>query len=132
MVAIGRYNELKVAGKNRDGLSLSDGEMEVLLPFDEVPADVGINDRLNVFVFVNKAGQLVATTKQAFAEVGDFAYLTVVDAGEDGAFLDLGISKDIYVPIREQRSPMRQGEKHVVYLYMDRLNERILASSRLY
>lgn len=132
MAAIGRYNILRVAGKNSDGLSLSDGDSEVLLPFADVPPQTEVNDTITAFVFLNKAGQLLATTKQAFAEVGDFAYLAVVDAGEDGAFLDLGISKDVYVPIKEQRIPMRRGERHVVYLYLDRQNQRMLASSRLH
>src|SRR5690606_25452417 len=117
MAEIGRYNILRVAGKNSDGLSLSDGENEILLPSAEVSPQTEVNDTITAFVFLNMAGQLLATTRQAFAEVGDFAYLTVVDAGEDGAFLDLGISKDVYVPVKEQRRPMRAGEKHVVYLY---------------
>ena len=132
MAEIGRYNILRVAGENSEGLSLSDGEHEILLPAADVPPQTAVNDTITAFVFLNKAGQLVATTKQAFAAVGDFAYLTVVDAGEDGAFLDLGISKDVYVPIKEQRRPMRPGEKHVVYLYLDRENQRMLASSRLH
>lgn len=132
MAEIGRYNILRVAGKNSDGLSLSDGENEILLPFADVPSQTDVNDTITAFVFLNKAGQLLATTKQAYGEVGDFAYLTVVDAGEDGAFLDLGISKDVYVPIKEQRIPMRQGEKYMVYLYLDRQNQRMLASSRLH
>ncbi len=132
MAEIGRYNILRVAGKNRDGLSLSDGENEILLPSADVPPQVEVNDTITAFVFLDKAGQLLATTKQAFAEVGDFAYLAVVDAGEDGAFLDLGISKDVYVPVKEQRKPMRPGEKHIVYLYLDRQNQRMLASSRLH
>jgi len=132
MVAIGRYNILRVAGKNSDGLSLSDGDSEVLLPFADVPPQTEVNDTITAFVFLNKAGQLLATTKQAFAEVGDFACLTVVDAGDDGAFLDLGISKDVYVPVKEQRIPMLRGERHVVYLYLDRQNQRMLASSRLH
>ncbi|MFC3199453.1 S1 RNA-binding domain-containing protein [Parapedobacter deserti] len=132
MAEIGRYNILRVAGKNSDGLSLSDGVDEILLPSAEVPPQTEVNDTISAFVFLNKAGQLLATTKQAFAEVGDFAFLTVVDAGEDGAFLDLGISKDVYVPVKEQRKPMRPGEKHVVYLYLDREHKRMLASSRLH
>jgi len=132
MAEIGRYNILRVAGENSEGLSLSDGEHEILLPAADVPPQTAVNDTITAFVFLNKAGQLVATTRQTFAEVGDFAYLPVVDSGEDGAFLDLGISKDVYVPINEQRRPMRQGEKHVVYLYLDRENQRMLASSRLH
>ncbi len=132
MATIGRYNILRVAGENNEGLSLSDGESEVLLPLADVPPHTRVGDTLNAFVFADKSGQLVATTTPALAEVGGFAYLTVVDSGPDGAFLDLGISKDVYVPVREQRRPMRAGERHVVYLYLDREERRMLASSRLH
>lgn len=132
MTAVGKYNILRIVGKKSDGLILFDGENEIVLPSDEVSPQAEVNDTITVFVFLNTAGQLLATTKQAFAEVGDFACLTVVDVGEDGAFLDLGISEDVYVPIKEQRRPMRQGEKHIVYLYPDELNQRIVASSWLH
>ena len=132
MAEIGKYNILRVVAENSDGLSLSDGETEILLPRADVPAGVGINDNITAFVFLNKAGQTVATTKQALGEVGDFVFLTVTDAGEDGAFLSLGIDKDVYVPVKEQKHPMSKGEGYVVYLYLDELSPRMLASSRLY
>lgn len=132
MAEIGKYNILRIVGKKSDGLILSDGENEIVLPSGEMPPQAEVNDTITVFVFLNTAGQLLATTKQALAEVGDFAWLTVIDSGEDGALLDLGISENVYVPIKEQRRPMRQGEKHIVYLYPDELNQRILASSRLH
>lgn len=128
---IGKYNKLRVAGKNSEGLSLSDGEREILLPYNDVPTGIEIGDILNIFVFVNKEGNTIATTKTAHAEVGDFAYLTVVDATEDGAYLDLGIGKDIYVPSREQKRAMQRGDSYVVYIYLDDSNQRMLASSRL-
>ncbi|RZK38421.1 MAG: RNA-binding protein [Pedobacter sp.] len=131
MLAIGKYNTLKVAAKNSDGLSLSDGNREILLPYIDVSSGIEIGDQIEVFVFVNKDGQTIATTKKAFAETEDFAYLTVVDATDDGAYLDLGIGKDVYVPTREQKRPMQIGEGYVVYLYLDESNQRMLASSRL-
>ncbi len=132
MIEIGKYNTLRVVAENRDGLSLSDGETEILLPFADVPADLNIDENFTVFVFQNKAGQVVGTTKQALGEVGDFVFLKVTDANEDGAFLDLGISKDVYVPIKEQKKPMKKGEGYVVYLYLDDRSKRMLASSMLH
>ncbi|WP_199139093.1 CvfB family protein [Pedobacter sp. ASV12] len=127
---IGRYNTLRIVGKNAAGLSLSDGNSEVLLPFGEVPKNVQVGDNLEVFVYASKTGDLMATTQDAFAEVGDFAYLIAVDSGENGAFLDLGIGKDVYVPVREQKRPMHKGEGYVVYLHLDD-DRRLMASSRL-
>ncbi|MES2419288.1 MAG: S1-like domain-containing RNA-binding protein [Bacteroidota bacterium] len=131
MIAIGKYNNLKIAAKNKDGLSLSDGFREILLPYEDVPANFEIEDQISVFVFINKDGQTMATTKQARASVNDFACLTVVDVNEDGAYLDLGIGKDVYVPLREQKRPMHKGESYVVYVFLDESNQRMLASSRL-
>jgi predicted RNA-binding protein (virulence factor B family) len=131
MIEIGKFNELRIAGKNNEGLSLSDGNREILLPYIDVPGNIEIGDTISVFVFINKDGQTIATTKQALGGINDFAYLTVVDSTEDGAFLDLGIGKDIYVPIREQKRPMIKGEGYVVYIYLDENNQRMLASSRL-
>jgi len=131
MITIGKFNNLRIVAKNSDGLSLSDGEREILLPYLDVPKNAELGDTLEVFVYVNKDGNTVATTQQAFAEVDDFAYLTVVDSSEDGAYLDLGIGKDIYVPVREQKRPMHKGEGYVVYIYLDESNQRLLASSRL-
>ncbi|MBB2145311.1 RNA-binding protein [Pedobacter sp. LMG 31464] len=131
MIEIGKYNDLRIAAKNSDGLSLSDGEREILLPYSDVPKNAELGDNIKVFVFINKDGNTIATTKQALAETDDFAYLTVVDASEDGAYLDLGIGKDIYVPVREQKRAMHKGESYVVYVYLDENNQRMLASSRL-
>ncbi|WP_090995060.1 CvfB family protein [Pedobacter insulae] len=131
MITIGKFNDLQIAAKNSDGLSLSDGHREILLPYSDVPANVEIGDNITVFVFVNKDGQTIATTKKALAQVADFACLTVVDVTEDGAYLDLGIGKDVYVPTRDQKRPMQLDESYVVYLYLDESNQRMLASSRL-
>lgn len=131
MIEIGKYNDLRIVAKNSDGLSLSDGDREILLPYADVPKDVEIGDNINVFVFVNKDGNTIGTTKEAFAEVENFAFLRVVDASDDGAYLDLGIGKDVYVPSREQKRMMEIGESYAVFLYLDESNGRMLASSRL-
>lgn len=132
MIAIGQYNDLRIIKKTEEGLILTAGEKEVLLPYVEVPQNAEIGDNLNVFVFMQKDGRLMATTKKPLACVGDFAYLTVVDEAEDGsAFMDIGLGKDIYVPKREQKRPMFKGDKHVVYVFLDESNDRMLASSKL-
>ncbi|WP_443938645.1 CvfB family protein [Pedobacter sp. MW01-1-1] len=131
MIEIGKYNELRVLSKNDSGLNLTDGDKNVLLPYVHVPQGTEIGDNLRVFVYVGKDGRLTGTTQRAYAEVGDFAFLKVV-SDEEGVFMDLGIDKDVYVPQREQKCPMKKGYKYVVYLYLDETNDRLLASSKLY
>ena len=131
MIAIGQYNDLRIIKKTDTGLILTDGEKEVLLPYTEVPKNAEIGENINVFVYMHKDNRLVATSKRPLACVGDFAYLTVVDDNEDGAYVSIGIDKDIYVPGREQKRPMFKGDHHVVYVFLDESNDRMLASSKL-
>ncbi|EDM36781.1 hypothetical protein PBAL39_17944 [Pedobacter sp. BAL39] len=131
MIEIGRYNDLRITTKTENGLILTDGENEVLLPYVDVPKNVEIGENINVFVYMHKDGRLLGTSKKPLACVGDFAFLTVVDDGEDGVFMDIGLDKDIYVPQREQKRPMFKGDSHVVYIFLDESNSRMVASSRL-
>ncbi|WP_410221045.1 S1 RNA-binding domain-containing protein [Pedobacter sp.] len=131
MIRIGEYNNLRVAAKNSQGLSLSDGSEEVLLPFTEVPKNIELGDNIEVFVYKNKDNQTIATTKKALATANEFALLTVVDVTDDGAYLDLGIDKDVFVPNREQKRPMQRNESYVVYVYVDEISDRLLASSKI-
>jgi uncharacterized protein len=131
MISIGKYNTLRVAAKNSQGLSLTDGTNEVLLPFMEVTGDISLGDDVEAFVYLNKDGSTVATLKNVLATADDFALLKVVDVNDDGAYLDLGIDKDVFVPRREQKRPMELGESYVVFVYLDEMSNRLLASSKV-
>ncbi len=73
----------------------------------------------------------IATTKIPKAIVGRCTYLNVVETNRFGAFLDLGLPKDILVPFSEQETPMQEGRAYVVYLYIDSMSERITGTTRL-
>jgi uncharacterized protein len=131
MIEIGKFNELRFTKKTEAGLILTDGEKEVLLPFLNAPEDVQVGDNIQVFTYIHSDGRIMATTETPIAQVDEFALLNVVDVTEQGAFMDMGIGKDVFVPEREQKRPMQIGQKYVVYLYTDERNDRITASSRL-
>ncbi len=131
MVAIGKFNELRFIKKTENGLILTEGEKEVLLPYVYAPEGAEIGDNLHVFVYIHSDGRLMATTETPIAQVDEFAFLEVVDENENGAFMDMGIGKDVFVPNKEQKRPMKIGQKYVVFLYNDEKTERITASSYL-
>ncbi len=131
MIEIGKYNELRFIKKTDIGLILTDGEKEALLPYNYAPNNVEQGDNLHVFVYIHSDGRMLATTQTPLACVGEFAFLKVVVVNENGVFMDLGIDKDVFVPEREQKRPMRLEEKYVVYIYLDEINDRMLASSKL-
>jgi uncharacterized protein len=131
MIEIGTYNYLKTKHKTGEGLILKDDQQDVLLPAHEVPKDLDYNEELFVFVYHHKDGRLVATTKRPYACVGDFALLKVVDKTENGAFMDLGIDKDLFIPSNKQKHPLEAGKKYVVYVYLDEHNGKLIGSTWL-
>jgi predicted RNA-binding protein (virulence factor B family) len=133
MAAIGKPNTLAVLRKSQRGLYLDGGEHgEILLPGKYVPAGAAPGHMLDVFIYLDSEDRLVATTETPLAEVGDFACLKVLEVHPRmGAFLDWGLSKDLLLPFREQATPVRRGEKVVVYVYVDPKTNRIVASTRL-
>lgn len=52
--------------------------------------------------------------------VGDFATLTVTSVRDDGAFLDWGRPRPLFLPWREQRGRVFEGDEVVVYITTDR------------
>ncbi|MCF8475099.1 MAG: hypothetical protein K9G26_10410 [Emcibacter sp.] len=106
---------------------------EILLPKRYLPENSDeweIGCSLPVFLYFDSEDRPIATTEIPFAEVGDCAHLSVVEKGSFGSFLDWGLSKDLFVPFKEQRVPMEAGRSYVVYLYLDNTG-RIAASSLL-
>jgi hypothetical protein len=131
MIQIGKINELSYIRKTPTGLVWGIDQQEVILPFTTASSDINTEESISAFVYMSSDGRLMATLKKPFACVDEFAVLEVIDMNDDGAFLDLGVEKDVFVPMREQKRPMRKGERYVVYIYLNEHNNRIEASSRL-
>ncbi len=132
MLEIGKYNRLAVSTQVDFGVYLAAGGYgEILLPRRYVPADTQVGDELDVFIYLDSEDRLIATTEQPLAQVGECAYLKVVDSSRHGAFLNWGLPKDLLVPRNEQERPMEVGKSYVVYIYLDERTESIIGSTRL-
>lgn len=131
MPALGRTTRLQIIKEVDFGVYL-DGEEcgEILLPGQYVPHDFQIEDWIDVFIYLDSEDRIVATTEIPYAQVGECAYLKVVDLNDIGAFLDWGLAKDLLVPFREQRRTMQLNRSYVVFLYEDN-SGRICGSSKL-
>jgi predicted RNA-binding protein (virulence factor B family) len=131
MVEIGKRNQLAVSRESMHGTFLDAGELgEILLP-GRPPEGIKAGDLLDVFVYRDSEDRLVATTESPKAMVGDFAILRVVSVNRQiGAFLDWGLPKDLLLPFREQRDPLREYDNVLVHVYLDAKSDRIVATTR--
>jgi len=132
MIKIGQSYELKVAKRVDYGFYVDAKELgEVLLPRKHAPRDLSVGDNLEVFLYLDSEDRPIATTQKPKVKVGEFAYLSVLAVTDVGAFLDWGLDKDVLVPFAEQHRPMEVGRSYIVTLYVDKLDGRIVASSKI-
>ena len=109
MLKAGRTYQLTVGRITEHGLYLHDEERhEVLLPNRYTSLGDREGDVKEVFVYHDSEDRLVATTERPHVQVGEAAFLQVVDRTPHGAFLDWGLhGKDLFLPNRNQQGPSR-------------------------
>ena len=132
LLEIGKINTLKVVKILDFGVYLDGGNgIEILLPLRYVPQTCKEGDEIEVFIYHDNEGRLIATTVHPLATVGEFQWMLVKDVSQVGAFLEWGIMKDLLVPYREQKMQMKKGRRYLVYVYLDSVSNRIVASARI-
>ena len=57
--------------------------------------------------------------EQSTLTIGQVAWLKVVDVNHLGAFVDWGLSKDLFVPFAEQQHPLKPDAFTLVKVYID-------------
>ena len=138
-VKIGDFNRLKVKELARRegygpifGVYLEGGqEGDILMPQKYVPEGVKPGDEIDCFVYLDQEERLVATTEKPLAKVGDFAWLKCSWVNEYGAFLDWGITKNLFCPFREQKKRMEVGNSYIVHIHVDEESYRLMASAKV-
>jgi uncharacterized protein len=132
MIQVGRYNTLKVVKKVDFGLYLDGGDgEEILLPKRFVPRDAKDGDDLEVFIYHDSDNRLIATTQRPYGIVDDIVMLKCVSVTKQGAFLDWGLMKDLFVPLSQQESRMKEGGRYLVKIFIDEQTGRIAATERI-
>ncbi len=128
---LGEVQKLKIAKQLDQGIYLSDGETQVLLPKNEVTASMEVNDEIDVFIYRDSEDRLIATTTTPPLTLGEVALLEVKDVTSIGAFLDWGLLKDLLLPFKEQTTKVNNGDQVLVALYIDK-SDRLCSTMKVY
>lgn len=131
MIHVGEYNLLRVLREVDFGFYLDDGAEGILLPKRFVPANLAVDDEIKVFIYHDSEGRLIATTQHPIGTVGEIVKLKAVTVINQGAFLDWGLMKDIFVPKSKQISGMMQGAEYLVKIYIDDQTGRVAATEKI-
>lgn len=131
MIHLGQYNTLKILRDTEPGLFLGDDDSnEILLPNRYVPKTFEIDDKIEVFAYLDNEERPVATTDRPYIAKGQFALLRCNQVTNFGAFLDWGLVKELFCPFKEQAFKMKAGGWYLVHCYLDDETERLVASSK--
>ena len=134
MIELGKVQELEILREKDFGVYVGENagdEASVLLPKKQVPEGAKVGDKIQVFIYKDSSDRLIATTAAPKLQVGETAMLEVKDVAKIGAFLDMGLEKDLLLPFKEQTHPVRKGERCLVTLYVDK-SRRLAATMRVY
>lgn len=131
MIKVGEYNTLKVIREVDFGLYLEDGAEGILLPKRFVPVNTRVGDEITVFLYHDGEDRLIATTQKPRGILGDIVKLRAVTVTPQGAFLDNGLMKDLFVPKSKQQQGMIPNGEYLVKIYLDEQTGRLAATEKI-
>ncbi|HRH69194.1 MAG TPA: S1-like domain-containing RNA-binding protein [Flavobacteriales bacterium] len=132
MIRTGRTQDLIILRHTSEGLILGDDDdAEAFLPKSGSPAHDADGSTVRVFVYRDKDGRLMATTRPVKAQVGEFVQLRVRAIRGAGANMDWGLDTDLLIPHEEQKKDMEEGRWYVVRVALDTRTDQIYGSTRI-
>ena len=119
MVAVMRVVRLGEMGAFLDAETGNTSD-DVLLHAQQQTAPVAVGDEVEVFLYRDPKRRLTASMRVPKMKVGQIARLKVVNVSKDGAFLDVGAERGIFMPFAGMRGRPRIGERVWAKLYVDK------------
>ncbi len=93
---------------------------DVLLHTQQQTAPVAVGDEVEVFLYRDPKRRLTASMRVPKMKEGQIARMKVVNVSKDGAFLDVGAERGIFMPFAGMRGRPRIGERVWAKLYTDK------------
>ena len=121
---------LECTWKRSESAKAPEEVMDVLLPTRQIPEGLEIGDIVEVFLYRDSEDRIIATTHTPLIKLGEIKKLKVKSVSDIGAFLDWGLSRDLFLPFKEQTVKVQQEKSYLVKLYIDKTG-RLAASMKI-
>ena len=93
---------------------------DILLHKTQQTSDVQIGDMVKVFLYLDPKHRLTASMRVPKLKEGQIARMRVINVSKDGAFLDVGAERGIFMPYAGMRGKLQIGEVVWAKLYTDK------------
>lgn len=97
MLEYGNLNKLTVLKETDIAYTLTDGEEQVFLHFNQTPNKLNIGDKVEAFLYFDQKKRLCATLEKPLITSTKPGFVKVVALNNAGCFVNIGIAKDILV-----------------------------------
>ncbi len=93
---------------------------DILLHKAQQAHEVAIGDEIEVYLYLDPKGRLAASMRLPQMREGQVARVTVINISRDGAFVDIGAERGVFMPFAGMRGNLKCGDKVWVKLYTDK------------
>ena len=93
---------------------------DILLHKMQQTVPVKVGEKVRVFLYKDPHGRLTASMRVPKMREGQIARLKVINTSKDGAFLDVGAERGIFMPYAGMRGKLQVGEIVWAKLYTDK------------
>ena len=116
--------KLKIVRQSDFGAFLDAGtgnsSEDILLHKNQQTAEVKIGDIVEVFLYLNPQKKLTASMRVPKMKVGQIARLKILNVTKDGAFLEVGAERGIFMPFAEMVGRPQVNDVVWAKLYIDK------------
>ncbi|MEL4456316.1 CvfB family protein [Lutimonas vermicola] len=126
----GKINKLDIVRKDQKGFYLQDKKgKEIFLSKEEIGKDLETGTSIDVFVYKDRSQKI--STRMPFAQVDEFAFLKVKFLTDQGAYVDWGLEKELFVPLEEQMEELKEDSSYLFFVFEDEDTGAIRGSQRV-
>lgn len=120
-VPIGRMVDLEIVELTEQGAFLdAKNHGKLFIPKSQLPEDAALGVKVRAFLYM-EGKRVQATARRPYIELGMVGNLKVNEINQGTVYLDLGIPKELVLPVSEQRFHFKVGKDALVYVAIDKL-----------
>lgn len=120
-----------VTSINEEGVFVGNDHEEI--PLNKIDTKgVVLGQTLQIFSYFNDRKELEATTKLPEIQVGEMGMFSILNSNDLGAFINIGVGRDVLIPKREQRQELMANRRALIMLCYDSANHRLFGTTKIF
>lgn len=93
---------------------------DILLHKAQQTQPVAVGEEVTVYLYIDPKDRLAASMNLPKMKEGQIARVNVINTTRDGAFVDIGAERGVFLPFAEMRGHVKKGETIWAKLYRDK------------